>query len=109
VFQVSSAAFAAIGIGDVIDVSSTPQRTFALQVKGSGAAPTSWDVRLEGSLDGVNFTQIIQHTQVDGDGVVKWGGSDPHPSLFWRVRVAALSLGPAADIVVTSMGVTAGD
>lgn len=88
------------------DVSSYGPKYFSIQVKGTGAAATTWDVRLEGSNDSVNFTQIIQHTQVDLDGTVKFSADAiPRPVLYYRTRCAGLVLGAASDIVVTVAGV----
>lgn len=74
---------------------------WSIQVKGTGAAPTSWDVRLEGSNDGVNFTQILQQNATDGAVVFS---TTPAVCAFCRIRVAALTLGSATNIVVTAVG-----
>src|SRR5712692_3476309 len=73
-------------------------KSFAIQVKSTGAVATSWDLRLEGSLDGVNWSTILQHTNVTGDGAVVWSGSALAPSLFYRSRAAGLVLGAATNI-----------
>ncbi len=104
IFSTRADTYTATGNGVTIDVSTRPVQAYAVQVKGTGAAPTSWDVRLEGSLDNVNFTQILQHTQVTGDGVVVWSGASLSPSLYIRSRTAGLVLGTATNIVVTLLG-----
>jgi len=91
--------------GTTINASTAPLKAFSLQVKGTGAAATSWDVRLEGSLDNANFTQVLQHTNVDGDGAVKFSGASLSPALYFRSRCAGLTLGSATNIVVTILGV----
>lgn len=77
---------------------------YAIQVVGTGAAATSWDVKLEASIDGVNFTTVITHTQVDLDGTVKWSGANHFPAPFFRSRCAAVVLGGATDITVYVYG-----
>ena len=61
------------GNGTVITATNAPLKFFALQVTTTGAAMTSWDVRLEGSLDNTSFTQIALHTNIVGSGVTTWG------------------------------------
>ena len=81
-----------------------PAKHFALQVKGVGAAATSWDVRLDGSLDGVNFTTIVWNGTPDGDGTVKgatWTWSAPMP--YIRTRIVALTLGSATGLTVNAV------
>ena len=95
---------AAAQVGVTVDTSVNLAELFGIQVKGTGAAPTTWNVVLEGSLDGTNFSTILTHTNVTGDGAVVWSGSLFSPSLFFRSRVSALNLGSATDIVVTIIG-----
>ena len=99
-----SDTYTATGNGATLDVSTNPPKSFAVQVKGTGAAATTWDVRLEGSLDNVNFTQILQHTNTTGDGAVLFSGATLSPSLYFRSRTAGLTLGAATNIVVTILG-----
>lgn len=100
-----SDTFTATGNGTTITATTTrPVKYFTVQVKGTGAVATAWDVRLEGSLNNADFTQIIAHTNVDGDAVVKWQGT-ANPILYFRSRVAGLTLGSATNIVVTILGV----
>jgi hypothetical protein len=104
-FATRADIFTTAGNGGTIVQTSAPLQTYAIQVTGTNGAATSWDVRLEGSLDGVKFTQILQHTQVTGDGVVVWSGTLNSPSLYFRSRVAAVVLGlSATNIVVTILG-----
>jgi hypothetical protein len=76
-------------------------RSFALQVKGVGAAPTSWTVNLEGSIDGVNWTLLVAHNSVDGSTV--WAVDKPVTQV--RVNVSALVLGGATAINVGLLAV----
>lgn len=90
--------------GVIISCTSGAARSFGVLVVGTAAAADLWDVRLEGSLDGVNFTQIMQHTTQTGNSVHLWSGSVLSPSLYIRSRCATLTLGSASNIVVTILG-----
>lgn len=97
--------YTAAGAGTTINVSSSPLRTFSIQVTGIGATATSWDVLLEGSLNGVNFTTLMEHTEVIGNGVALFSGTNLQPVLYYRSRVVAVTLGGASAIAVTALGV----
>lgn len=97
--------FTSAANGTTIDVSTKPTKSYAIAVKGTGASATTWDIRLEGSLDNTNFTQILQHTNTTGDGVVLFSGAVLGPALYIRSRVAAVVLGAASNVVVTILGV----
>lgn len=97
--------FIVAGNGTVIDCSNAPFSSFAVQVKGTGAAATLWTAVLEGTLDMVNYTTILTHTQAIGDGVVLFLGALPSPVLAYRARVVSLTLGTATNIVVTILGI----
>lgn len=90
--------------GTTVDRSTSPLKVYSIQVKGTGAGATAWDVRLEGSNDGTNFTQIIQHTNTDLDGTVKFSAVYAFPCLYFRSRTSGLTLGGASNIVVTIVG-----
>lgn len=95
-----SDTFTGTGNGTTVDISSQGMSKFAIQVKATGAV-TSWDVRLEISLNGTQFTTIAQHDNtVPGDGItlVVQG---PAPALFFRSRCNAISLGGGTNVVVT--------
>lgn len=89
--------------GTTVNHAGMAFKYFTVLVKGTGAAATTWDVRLEGSLDGTNFTQIIQHTNTDGDGVNK-PATLPTVYNYFRSRCAGLVLGTATNIIVTILG-----
>jgi len=97
--------FTTTAVGTIVDTSLAPLTSFALVVEGLTNPAASWDVRLEGSLDGTNFTQILQHTQLVGDKQVIFSGSNRSPALFIRSRVAGLLLGTASAINVKILGV----
>lgn len=104
-FKARADTYTGTGNGTTVTATSAPISVFAIQVKCTGVAATSWDVRLEGSLDGVNFTQILAHTNVTGDGVVLWLGAVTSPCLYFRSRCVGLVLGAATNIVATILGV----
>lgn len=79
-----------------------PFATYAIQVKGVGAAATSWTAALEGSLDSTNWTTLITHNATDGSTSWETTGK---PCLSVRLNVSALSLGSATSIAVTVVAV----
>jgi hypothetical protein len=87
--------------GATVDVSAQGMSRFALQVKGTGAVPTSWEVVLEVSLNGSQFTPILTHKSgVDADGSVLLFGA-AGPVLYFRSRCVSVALGPASEVVAT--------
>lgn len=70
--------------GTTVDVSTKPCKHFGLQIVKSGAV-TVWTVALEVSLDGVNFTTVLTHTESDGDLAVIWNPA-PIAGLYFRSR-----------------------
>lgn len=89
--------------GTTVDRSTAPVSKFALQVVGTGDVPIAWDVRLEGSLDGTNWVEILRHTSSDGNKAIISTPS-PFPVLYLRSRCEALTLGLATNVVVTLLG-----
>jgi hypothetical protein len=103
-FATRTDTYTATGDGTTIDLTAKPCKSYSLQVKATGAV-TSWDVRLEGSLDNTTFTQILQHTNITGDGVVVFSGNVLSPALYLRSRCAGLVLGVGTNVIVTVLGV----
>lgn len=103
-FSTRADTYTGTGNGTTIDASIKPPKSFSIQVKGTGAAATAWDVRLEGSNDNTNFVQILQHTNLTGDGAMIFSGTVLSPCLYIRSRCAGLTLGSATNIVVTILG-----
>lgn len=110
-FATRSDTYTATGNGTQVDVSTKPCKRFALQVKGTSAAATAWNIILEGSLDGTNYTQILQHATsgnnppfgAQGDGTTMW--VEAGPFLYFRSRSAStLTLGSATNVVATIVG-----
>jgi hypothetical protein len=96
--------FTGTGNGTAVDVSTGPRQWFGIQVKGTGAAATSWTVNLQASLDGTNYSTILTHANTtDTDGSIAWI-STPAPALYFRSNVSAVALGSATNIVVTIVG-----
>ena len=104
-FVVQTDVFTGTGNGTLIDVSSRPLKHFSLFVTAAGGTPTSWDVRLDGALNGVDFTSILTHTGVVGLGLTLFTNANVTPVLWLRARVAALVLAPATSLTVGILGV----
>ena len=102
--QLKQDTFTTTGNGATLNVINQPIKYFAIQVKGTVAAPTGWSIVLEGSLDGIAFSTILTHSTATGDGVILWGGSNAYPVLYFRSRVVSLTLGSATDVVVSLLG-----
>jgi len=92
------------GSSAVIDVSDAPMTTWTLQVIGEGGSPTLWEVLLEGSTDGINFSEILKHDTLTGDGVNVFSGTTLFLASYYRVNVTALTLGPATGITANVIG-----
>jgi hypothetical protein len=102
--QSRSDTFTGTGNGTAVDSSAGAKQWFGIQVKGTGAAATSWTANLQASLDGTNYSTILTHANTtDTDGSIAWI-STPAPALYFRSNVSAVSLGSATNIVVTIVG-----
>lgn len=104
-FATRADTFTVAGNGVTVDKHTAPVSSFALQIKGTGAAATAWDIVLEASLDGTNFTTILEHTTAVGDGQTMYTGELDSPALYFRSRLVSVTLGSATNIVVTILGV----
>jgi hypothetical protein len=80
-----------------------PATSFGMQVKGTGAAATAWNVVLEVSLDGTNFATLLTHASADADsdGGIVWSGANASPVLYARSRLVSVTLGSATNVVAT--------
>lgn len=103
-FKTRSDTYTVPANGVVVSLVINPLKVFSIEVKGTGAAATSWDIRLEVSLDGINFTQVLQHTHIIGDGITTGTVSILIPALYFRSRCVALVLNGASDVVTTILG-----
>src|SRR5688572_22784716 len=100
-----SDTFTGTGSGTSFGVAAQGLDKFSVQVKGTGAAPTSWTVNLQISLNGSQWTTILVHNNVDSvDGGMMVSGANRYPALFFRSNVSALVLGSATNIIVTICG-----
>lgn len=90
----------------VVDISESPAISFSVQVIGTGAVATSWDVELHGSLDGLKFESVLHHRTEDGDGAIVTTNGVHKPMSFFKVVVNQLTLGSATNIKVVVVGVT---
>jgi len=107
-FSTRADTYTGTGNGTAVDVSTKPCSKFALQLKGTGAAASVWTVRLEGSLDGTNYYEVMRHASTNpignnADGEIVWCTAGPF--LYFRSRCSdTLTLGSATNIVVTIVG-----
>ena len=98
-----------VGASGAVTLSATnvtqhPMKFFALQVKGVGAAASSWDVRLDGSLDGTNFWPLVWNGTPDGDGAIKGSTFTWAPTVaYLRTRIVAVTLGSATGLTVNAL------
>ena len=92
--------------GQTIDTSLSPLSRFSLNVSGVNGIPLTWEVVLEGSLDGITFSTILTHTQLAvGLGLTISSGGNSNPSLYIRSRCISVSLGTASAIKTTILGI----
>lgn len=102
-FQTRSDIFSATGNGVIINTSTSPLKYFSLQVTISGSV-TAWDIILEGSLDGISFTRILQHTESTGDTVTIFPGASVYPILYFRSRCSVFTGSGGDSLTATIMG-----
>lgn len=104
-FSTRADTFITTASGVTVSSLTNPMSSFSVGVKATGAV-TSWDVRLEGSNDNVNFTTLLTHTNVTpGDGLMIFSGTAVTPCLYFRSRCAGLVLGAGTNVVVTILGI----
>lgn len=72
---------------------------YAIAVTGVGATATAWDVDLDASLDGTNWTTIDTHANSDGNGVVLYT-TTPTIAKNLRVILNSVTLGSASAVEV---------
>jgi hypothetical protein len=103
-----SHTFTATGTGTVVDGSGDPPVAYALQVSGVNNAggsqtATSWTVRLQKSLDQVNWQNVLSHVSgTNADGAIIT--TIASPGVYMRASVEALTLGSAAGLLVSFVG-----
>ncbi len=103
-FNTRSDTFTATANGTTVDAHLAPVKYFSLYVVQTGSI-TSWTVVLEASLDNVNFTTVLTHTNTTpGTGLVVFGGTSAFPALYFRARCSAITLGAGTNVVATILG-----
>lgn len=98
--------YTATGNGAPITAVAFAVKSYAIQVEGTGAAATAWNVALECSLDGDTYKAVVTHASADGDadGDIVGNGANALPCLYIRSRVVTVTLGSATSLVVTIVG-----
>lgn len=94
--------FTSIGNGEIVNFLNIPLKEFALQVEATGIV-TSWSVTLQISLDGVNFTDLMTHTELIGSNIILYSSSKTAATHF-RLNCNKLNLGLGTNIKVTAIG-----
>ena len=78
-----------------------PVSKFALQIKNTGAV-TAWNIVVEGSLDGTNFTTLATHVNgTNADGATVWVVD--RPVLYWRLRCTSITLGGGTNSIARAI------
>lgn len=98
-----SDTFTGTGNGTAVDVSTTPYQAFAIQVTQTGVL-TSWNLVLEGSLDGVTYSTILTHVsgvQTIGSSVFSTANT---PVKYFRSRCVALVIGLGTSVTASILG-----
>ena len=78
---------------------------YSLQVVGVGIAPNSWNVDLQVSSNGIDWSTIMTHATGLGNGEIYWSGNQMFPSRKMRAKVNSVDLGTATGLKVTIIGV----
>lgn len=103
VFKVQTDTYTSTTTGTIVDGLASVYSHFTLSVKTTGAV-VSWIVTLETSVDGVNFTPVLTHTDFLGKGVCLFSGTLSAPSLYFRTNCQVLVLGLGTSITATAVG-----
>jgi hypothetical protein len=102
--NISYPGVSSLGPSVATDVSDRPMSSFTLQVVGVPSPATLWEIVLEGSIDGVTFSEIMKHTTNVGDGKNLYSGTTLFPVNYFRVNTTILTLGPATSLTVNLLG-----
>jgi len=95
-------------VGNWINSSVNPIRSFDMQIKGTGGVPTAWNISLEGTTDrdcsDPEPDDILTHISgTQADGVIVATSRDVVITC-WRVNVNSLTLGPASAVKIKITG-----
>lgn len=93
-------AFSAAAVAETY-VLRQPCSKFSVMVKGQAAAATAWSLDLQGSIDGANWQQLINHATADVDGVTKFVTDRPVTHI--RLNLASVTLGTATNLIVAAL------
>ncbi len=87
------------GDGAIVTATSVPKQNFSFTVNPDDPASIglTWDIRLQASLDNVVFTDIGQHTNITGAGVLVVVSNSP--CTYYRTSCVGLVLGATATFV----------
>ena len=78
-----------------------PVSKFALQIKNTGTL-TAWNIVVEGSLDGTDFTTLATHVNgTNADGATVWVVD--RPVLYWRLRCTSITLGGGTNSIARAI------
>lgn len=84
--------------GTTVTSTSAPKQNFALQVNQTGTVD-AWNVVVQTSLDGTNFTTVLTHTEATGTGVTVFVADKP--ALYYRSKLVSVTLGAGTNVVAT--------
>jgi hypothetical protein len=106
-FGTRSDTFTVAANGTAVTRTTSPLRLFSIQATGTGTqvGTTTWDVRLECSLNGTTYTTVLTHAYpATADGATVSSGTLNVPCLYMRSRLEAITLGTATNVVVVILG-----
>lgn len=88
-------AYTETGDGSPVQMQSSQlyPKHYSMSVTKAGAGTPTYTAKLQASLDGVNWSDIIVAKETDGDGIMVFPeGFYPRPAAYIRSSVSALSL-----------------
>ena len=100
---VISEIFTDTGVGKVYAYSPSLEKFF-ITIYQDGGTLSSWDVFIQGSLDGVNFTNILEHYNGFLTGQIISTGANFNPYNYLRINCQSIELGTATDLHVVAGG-----
>jgi hypothetical protein len=104
-FIIKTDTFTTTGNGTTYDFSKDPKSKFSIQVSTTGSV-LAWGITLQGSLDGTNFTDILNHTHIIGNNKIVFSGNSFTPCLYFRTVCTTLNLGTGTNIIATILAIS---
>lgn len=92
--------FTATGSGFTMILAGYAAKYYTLSVFPTGAV-TSWDVRMEVSIDGLGWVEVAQHTNVTPGASIPAFSSTPKLARAARARCAGLVLGGGTNVIAS--------